>query len=217
MKEPTTAQAAQQPRDIRKRAFGEGYEPTRVDRLGIWLSAVQIRRAAGSLRGMRVADIGCGYHADFARTLLADAESLLLADIHLAPELRSHPKVQALQGLLPDSLAFVSDGSVDVVVCNSVLEHLSDPLTAISAMRRITAPGGLILLNVPSWRGKRFLELSAFRLGLSPADEMNDHKMYYDPRDLWPLLVRAGFRPQDVRCFRHKFGLNTFAVCRKIA
>jgi len=43
---------------------------------------------------------------------------------------------------------------------------------------------------------------------------MNDHKMYFDPRDLWPLLVRAGFSPRNIRCFKHKFGLNTFAVCR---
>jgi hypothetical protein len=44
---------------------------------------------------------------------------------------------------------------------------------------------------------------------------MNDHKMYYDPRELWPCLVRAGFRPRDIQCRRHKFGLNTFAACRK--
>ncbi len=43
---------------------------------------------------------------------------------------------------------------------------------------------------------------------------MDDHKLYYDPRDLWPLLVRAGFKPPAIRCFRHKFGLNTFAVCQ---
>jgi hypothetical protein len=69
---------------------------------------------------------------------------------------------------------------------------------------------------VPSWRGKRFLELSAFRLGLSPAEEMDDHKMYYDPRDIWPMLVRAGFKPSRVKVFRHKFGLNTFASCVKV-
>jgi hypothetical protein len=73
----------------------------------------------------------------------------------------------------------------------------------------------MALVNVPSWRGKRYLEFSAFRLGMSPADEMQDHKAYYDPRDLWPLLVRAGFSPRDIRCVRHKFGLNTFAACRK--
>ena len=28
------------------------------------------------------------------------------------------------------------------------------------------------------------------------------------------MLVRAGFRPREIRCYRHKFGLNTFAACR---
>ena len=78
---------------------------------------------------------------------------------------------------------------------------------------RIVRPEGMCLFNVPSWRGKRFLEYSAFRLGLSPKDEMDDHKTYYDVKDLWPLLVRAGFLPSRIRCFSHKFGLNTFAVC----
>jgi len=44
---------------------------------------------------------------------------------------------------------------------------------------------------------------------------MDDHKMYYDERDLWPLLVRAGFAPSQIRCFSHKFGLNTFAICAR--
>ena len=39
---------------------------------------------------------------------------------------------------------------------------------------------------------------------------------YYDPRDLWPMLVRAGFRPRAIKCHRHKLGLNTFAVCRRV-
>ena len=43
---------------------------------------------------------------------------------------------------------------------------------------------------------------------------MDDHKAYYDVKDFWPLLVRAGFRPSNIDCFPHKFGLNTFAVCR---
>jgi hypothetical protein len=43
---------------------------------------------------------------------------------------------------------------------------------------------------------------------------MDDHKWYFDPRELWLLLVRAGFKPSEIRCGRHKFGLNTFAACR---
>ena len=64
----------------------------------------------------------------------------------------------------------------------SVLEHLWEPLQALKQIRRLLAPGGTCLVNVPSWRGSRYLELSAFKLGLSPAAEMDDHKMYYDVR-----------------------------------
>ena len=95
-----------------------------------------------------------------------------------------------------------------------MLEHVADAPGLLREVKRLLAPGGVALVNVPSWRGKTFLELSAFRLGLSPASEMDDHKMYYDVRDLWPLLVQAGFRPSRLRCFGHKFGLNTFAVCK---
>jgi hypothetical protein len=45
--------------------------------------------------------------------------------------------------------------------------------------------------------------------------EMDDHKMYYDKRDLWPLLVRAGFKPSQIKLHYRKFGLNLFAVARR--
>src|SRR5260370_1018371 len=70
-------------------------------------------------------------------------------------------------------------------------------------------------VNVPTWRGKFFLEFSAFRLGLSPALEMDDHKMYYNKPDLWPMLVRSGFKPSGLRLRYHKFGLNLFAVAQR--
>jgi SAM-dependent methyltransferase len=150
-----------------------------------------------------------------ARLFIGQAASLTLIDVAISPALRSQPQVRAIEGQLPEALTELPDASQDLVICNSVLEHLWDPLETMRGIFRILAPGGLAVINVPSWRGKRFLELSAFRLALSPAEEMEDHKRYYDPRDLWPLLIRAGFTPINVRCYRHKFGLNTFAACRK--
>jgi 2-polyprenyl-3-methyl-5-hydroxy-6-metoxy-1,4-benzoquinol methylase len=186
-----------------------------VDRFGVWLSARRVQRTVDSFYGMRAVDIGCGYHASVARSLLSAVASMTLVDVAISPVLRHHPKVHAIEGGLPEALVEIQDGSQDLVICNSVLEHLWEPADTLRAVWRILAPGGVALVNVPSWRGKRFLEFSAFRLGMSPADEMQDHKAYYDPRDLWPLLVRAGFSPRDIRCGRHKFGLNTFAACRK--
>lgn len=199
----------------RRSSYGQHGDLTLVDRAGIWLSDQRIRRIAGRPEGKRVADIGCGYYARFAARVQPVASELTLLDVALDPGLAELPNVRCLIGTLPDALGELGTESVDLLVCNSVLEHLWDPLRSLQEFWRILSPGGVCFVNVPSWMGKRFLEFSAFRLGLSPATEMNDHKNYYDPRDLWPLLVRAGFLPQDITCHRHKFGLNTYAACRK--
>jgi len=49
----------------------------------------------------------------------------------------------------------------------------------------------------------------------APKEEMDDHKMYYDKRDLWPVLVKAGFLPSNLKLRYHKFRLNLFASARK--
>jgi SAM-dependent methyltransferase len=198
----------------REAAFGQEGRITGVDRAGIWLSGHQIRRTVGSIDGKDVGDFGCGFQATYMRTVLDRVRSATLVDIALADDLKSRPNITAIEGKLPGVLQDLPDRSLDVILCMSVLEHLWEPGQALTHFRRLVRPGGVLAINVPSWRGKRALELSAFRLGLSPASEMDDHKRYYDPRDLWPLLVAARFVPHGIRCFRHKLGLNTFAVCK---
>jgi SAM-dependent methyltransferase len=197
----------------RTRSYLQNEDGTIVDRFGVWLSGRQIRRFVPRFAGKRVGDFGCGFDAAFSRTIAPDVGSLVLVDVALAADLKADPRVRAIEGALPDALAALPDASLDVVLVVSVLEHVADAPGLLREVKRLLAPGGTALVNVPSWRGKTFLELSAFRLSLSPAAEMDDHKMYYDVRDLWPLLVAAGFRPSRIRCFPHKFGLNTFAVC----
>jgi SAM-dependent methyltransferase len=202
---------------MRSKAFAQDYDPSLVDRFGVWLSARQIRRWVPSFVGKRVADVGCGYHASFVRTILGEVSEAVLLDVDLAPDLLQHPRVRACPGPLAQTLPTVREESVDVVMAISVLEHVWEPLELLLGLRRLLAPGGRCLINVPSWKGKRYLERAAFQWGVSPANEMDDHKMYYDEKDLWPLLVRAGFAPSRIRCFTHKFGLNTFAVCSRAA
>jgi len=199
----------------RARSFGEDHPLSPVDRFGIWLSRRQIGRWVPSLAGKVIGDFGCGFHARLARSVLGEVERAYLIDVTLAPDLTAHGRVVAIQGPLPGAVRAVPDAILDLALCISVLEHLDDPDQMLREMARALKPDGIALVNVPSWLGKRFLEFSAFRLGLSPRAEMDDHRTYYDVRDLWPKLIAAGFRPSRVRCFSHKFGLNTFAVCRK--
>ena len=185
-----------------------------VDRFGVWLSARQIRRYVPSFAGKRVGDFGCGFQASFARTLLGEVGRRWCWSTSRWPTIsRPTRACRRSRAQLPGALAALPAASLDVVLIVSVLEHVTDAPRSAAEVQRLLAPGRRRLVNVPSWRGKRYLELSAFRLGLCPAAEMDDHKMYYDVRDLWPLLVAAGFRPSRIRCFPHKFGLNTFAVC----
>lgn len=201
-------------RDTRATSFGETRTPTLMDRAGVWLSKHQIQRTVGSLAGKDVADIGCGYDATTMRRYLDTVGRATLVDLSLADDLKTHPKVNAIEGELPGVLSQLSDQSLDVILCMAVLEHLWEPELSLLEFRRLLRPGGVCAINVPSWAGKPVLEVLAFKLGWSPAEEMEDHKMYYNPRDLWPLLVRAGFRPSHIRVFKHKFRFATFAVCR---
>lgn len=147
------------------------------------------------------------------RSALDRVASALLVDLQLAPDLEQHSKVTAIEGSIEDVVPGLDSGSLDVVLCLAVLEHLWNQEEILSEFRRLLAPGGVLLLDVPSWRAKPILEFVAFRLGIA-SEEMDDHKRYFDPRDLWPMLVNAGFKPSAIRCRRNRFGFGTFAVCR---
>jgi SAM-dependent methyltransferase len=188
---------------------------TWVDRFGVWLSQRAIRKRLPVGNNLRVLELGCGYRATQLLALRDRLAQGTGVDFRIAPELRSEPGFAFYEGTIEETLPKLAGDTFDVVLVISVLEHLREPLAVLEAARALLRPGGTLLINVPTWRGKFFLEFSAFRLGLSPKVEMDDHKMYYDKRDLWPLLVRAGFRPSEIRLNYHKFGLNLFATANR--
>jgi len=188
---------------------------TLVDRLGVWLSQRGIRRELPRGADLEVLEPGCGYRATQLVSLAGRIKRGIGIDFRISPELRSLDKFTFYEGAIEETLLKLSNERFDAILLISVLEHLHDPLGMLEALRGLLKPSGVLLINVPTWRGKGLLELSAFRLGLSPKVEMDDHKMYYDKRDLWPLLVRAGFKPSLIKMRYHKFGLNLFAVARQ--
>lgn len=201
--------------NARNHSYGEITQLTFVDRFGAWLGAQHTRRHAGRLTGKVVGDFGCGYDARFVRAHLDEIGSAVLADVALAPDLKSNPKVRALEGQLPDAIFDLPDRTFDLVLCISMLEHLWEPDRMLSECQRLLVPGGTLLVSVPTWLDKRFLEFIAFRLKINPY-EIEDHKRYYTRRDLWLALRAAGFLPSRIRCSRFKFGLAIFATCTAV-
>ena len=190
-------------------------ELTVVDRLGAWMSQRAIRRELPRRGDLEVLELGCGFRATQLMALGPRLRHGVGIDFQIAPELARLEKLTFHQGAIEEAFPKLAGRRFDAVLLISVLEHLTDPLLTIKTVRGLLQNSGVLLINVPTWRGKRFLEFSAFRLGLSPKVEMDDHKMYYDRRDLWPLLVRAGFKPSLIKLRYHKFGLNLFAVARR--
>ena len=50
-----------------------------------------------------------------------------------------------------DDLSLFRDGEFDTVLCNAVLEHDLHFWRAVAEMRRVTRPGGLIVIGVPGF------------------------------------------------------------------
>ncbi len=189
---------------------------TVVDRFGVWLSQRAIRKWLPATGKLRAVELGCGFKATQLVALRDRLESAVAIDFTIAPEVKALANFECHEGPIEDTLPKLAHGTFDAVLLISVLEHLHEPGAALIEARKLLKPGGVLLINVPTWRGKWFLELSAFKLGLSPKTEMDDHKMYYDKRDLWPLLVRAGFLPSKLHLHTHKFGLNLFAAATNL-
>lgn len=202
---------------MRTGAFGE-QGLTVLDYFGNWLSKRAILPHLPAVSNPYVLDLGCGYRARLLKTIAGAIPCTAHAvDIKLDPALKLDPSFVAMEAPIPEALSRIPDASVDLLLLISVLEHLETPLSVLKACHRVLKPGGKLLLNVPTWRGRWFLELAAFKLGLCPAEEIDDHKTYYEIASLWPLLVESGFKPSRLKVKKIKFGLTIFAVAQKAA
>lgn len=110
------------------------------------------KRLLGSERRRALLDVGLG-SGIFLPELARYADRLVGVDVH--PEVAAVDA--ALAALDVDAelreaslyeLPF-GDGEFDALVCLSVLEHLTDLTGALAEMRRVLAPGGVVVLGFP--------------------------------------------------------------------
>lgn len=81
------------------------------------------------------------------------------------------------------SMPQVPSHRFDAIVCHQVLEHVTDPLSALREMRRVLKPGGRALISVPHLSRRHELPHDYFR---------------YTPEGMTFLLRKAGFAIGEV-------------------
>lgn len=211
MSSSTTAEIAPAVREQSYLQHGDTF----VDRLRTRLVQREILKRLPKQDNLRVLDLGCGYHATYLKAIGERLAEGVGVDFHVSEESRRHPRLSFVNSSIEDALPDLPSNSFDVVLFISVLEHVWEPGQCLDHCHRVLKAGGRLLVNVPTWYAKPVLELSAFKFGTSPACEMDDHKMYYSKRDLWPLLVRAGFKPSRIRMHYEKLCMILFSMSVK--
>jgi SAM-dependent methyltransferase len=129
----------------------------------------------------RLLDAGCGS----GRTLDELARYGRVSGVDLSPDAvetarrRGHDDVRVAR---VEELPF-ADATFDVVTCLDVVEHTPDDRAALAELRRVTRPGGLLLVTVP-----------AYQALWSWHDEVHRHFRRYDSSSLRAAAHSAGWR-----------------------
>jgi ubiquinone/menaquinone biosynthesis C-methylase UbiE len=129
----------------------------------------------------RILDIGSGtapVSPDLARTVVADVSEEAMKNVDAVSKV-----VTSITAMSFDAASF------DCILCSEVLEHIPDDEKAISELRRVLRPGGVLVATVPFQ--KRFW---------AEDDEYVGHLRRYDAGELEQKLRAGGFR--SVRTYK---------------
>lgn len=131
----------------------ERFVPERMG--GTLLAAEHLLRywwAAGAVRGADVLDAGCG--VGFGTRILAQSGAARIVGIDVSEAAIAAARHDA-DGVAELAVAGLEDvplesGSIDLVVCFEVIEHVDNPVRAFAELRRVLRPNGALLLSTPN-------------------------------------------------------------------
>lgn len=146
----------------------------------------------------KILDIGCG-----AGVLTAairrrfSAATLFAIDASLTAIISANEQFAGIDFAVGDAFTLpYSSGYFDVVVCNNIWEHVSDPLRLLESVRRVLAPGGVIVISTPN--RYRLSNLSRVLRG-EPVTFLSDHHVTeYTIGQVLELLHFGGFAPEVI-------------------
>ena len=136
----------------------------------------------------RILDAGCGTGGNLQRYALLGKAS----GIDPFPDAVSFCRERGLDSVQQaglESLPF-EDGSFDLVAATDVLEHVDAEEQALGELRRVTTPGGAMLLTVPAY------------MWLWSEEDVNlHHKRRYTRPRLRQAVERCGWQPRILTYF----------------
>lgn len=143
--------------------------------------------------GERVLDLGCGAGRFVAalRAAGADPVGVEVAEAALERARRVAPGAD-LRRVEPDGSLPLEHGSVDLVWCSEVLQHVPDTAHLLLEVRRVLRPGGRLLVTVP-YHGRvqgALLALTRFEAHFDP---LGQALRFYTRRSLAGALRHAEF------------------------
>lgn len=160
-------------------------------------------RAEARIEGWRVLELGSGLGANLRRFLPGNTVQGVeaLAEAARAAQAAGVPtRVADLEG---DPLPW-ADGQWDCILLLDVLEHLVRPASVLQQARRLLAPAGLLVVNVPNpfdwrcrWRLLRGAGIDAPRSFPGVPPWHYPHLRFFRHGELLALLHSSGF---SVRC-----------------
>jgi ubiquinone/menaquinone biosynthesis C-methylase UbiE len=180
-----------------------------------WLSAqattARVKRDIGPLHPRTILEVGASTGLNcYALTKLFDSAQVWGVE----PETQAVEVAQSMKvaGELPPKFIDgigenipLPDESVDLILCHTVIEHVSDVPKVISEMHRVLAPGGVIHLEAPNYiwpfephlgvwcvplLGKRFVKLCATMQGKGMVTDFLNHLQFVHPTYLEAIFQK---------------------------
>lgn len=203
-------------RGVRDYSYGQSRPLSFLDKFGQFLSVRQLNKGTKLLNEFQaLADVGSGYSGNITKPIWKKFKIVYLFDFNLDKEklVSTKASIKCIEGNIMQTTKS-NLNPINLIVLNNVLEHVENPTLLLIQLKTNLTHEGILFINVPSWRGKFFLEKAAFVFNLAPKEEMEDHKRYYSKRELWLEIRKAGFLPSDIKIKKSKFGLNITACVR---
>jgi ubiquinone/menaquinone biosynthesis C-methylase UbiE len=185
----------------------ENYERYFVPAIGAPLATDLIDIAA--LRaGERVLDVACGTGIVTRLAAVKVGASGTVAGLDINPGMLAVARSATPPGMTIEwheanaQALPLPDGAFDVVLCQMGLQFFADKLAALGEMRRVLAPSGRLVINVPGPTPRVFgilAEALARHVKPELAAFVQAVFSLHDPRELQVLLRGAGFREVAIR------------------